>query len=184
MRLAALQWTVFVVPTLLWVKRAGWGFSQTFKLQAGTPKQLLTGLAAGPVLWLAVNAAIALRTGNAQEFAAAFAGGLPAAAAGGGAASPGMLLLGVGEGGDWGLQQGLMLLLFAAASPAGEDRSRNFCGLGYGIDQGRPGDRYHLMKTWGMCSGLGVTDCIVTLRLIFLSWRLQSRRSCCSAGCC
>jgi hypothetical protein len=126
-----LQWAAFVVPTLLWVKQAGWGVSQTFKLQAGSPKQLLTGLAAGPLLWLAVNAAIALRTGNAQEFAAAFTGGLPAtaaaaaaAAAGSGAASPEMLLLGVGDGGDWSLQQGLMLLLFAAASPAGEGRSR------------------------------------------------------------
>jgi hypothetical protein len=69
---------------------------------------------------LCINAAIALRTGNAQQFTAALTGGLPAAA-GEAAVSPGMLLLGLSDGGSSaGVQQVLLLLLFAAASPAGE----------------------------------------------------------------
>lgn len=83
---------------------------------------LHAGLLAGPLLWLCINAAVALRTGNAQQFAAAFTDGLGAAdaAAADVAASPGMLLLGVGAGGIVSMQQVLLLLVFAAASPAGK----------------------------------------------------------------
>jgi hypothetical protein len=86
------------------------------------------------VLWLCINAAIALRTGNAQQFTAAFTGGLPTdvAAAVDGAVNPGLLLLGVGDGGSAGLQQVLLLLLSAAVSPAGGVDSQhtlcNACG--------------------------------------------------------
>lgn len=77
-------------------------------------------LVAGPVLWLCLNAAIALRTGNFQQFTAAFTGDLPTAAAAVDAAvTPGLLLLGVGDAGGVGVQQAALLLLFAAASPAG-----------------------------------------------------------------
>lgn len=78
-------------------------------------------LLAGPVLWLCINAAIALRTGNTQQFTSAFTGGLPTdvAAAVDGAVTPGLLLLGVSDGGGAGVQQVLLLLLSAAVSPAG-----------------------------------------------------------------
>ena len=80
------------------------------------------GLCAGPVLWLGINAAVALRTGNAQQLTAALTGGLPAASADG-AVSPGMLLLAVGDGGSVSLQQVLLLLACAAVSPAGADNA-------------------------------------------------------------
>lgn len=84
------------------------------------------------MLWLAINAAVALRTGNFEQFTAALSGSLPttaaagattlAGAADGAAVTPGMLLLGVGsDAGSGGIsaQQVALLLLFSAVSPAG-----------------------------------------------------------------
>lgn len=42
-RLAALQWAVFVLPSLLWIKRSGWDLPKTLKLQPSTLRQYVTG---------------------------------------------------------------------------------------------------------------------------------------------
>lgn len=122
LRLALLQWTVFVLPTMVCAKRSGWSLIKTLKLQPSTAKYYITGLLSGPALWLAINAAVALRTGNMPDVFSAWTNGAPSVAAAGaaadGAISPGMMLLGVGNGGTASIQQVLLLLLFAAASPA------------------------------------------------------------------
>jgi hypothetical protein len=75
------------------------------------------GLAAGPVLWVLINVAIAIKTGNTDTWLAA-AGD---AASSSSSSSPGVLLLGGGGGGAGvGWVQLPQLLLAAAASPAGE----------------------------------------------------------------
>jgi hypothetical protein len=75
------------------------------------------GLAAGPVLWALINAAIAIKTGNTDAWLAA-AGD---AASSSSSSSPGVLLLG-GGGSEAGVgwMQLPQLLLAAAVSPAGE----------------------------------------------------------------
>lgn len=73
------------------------------------------GLAAGPVLWLAVNTAIAIKTGNTDILAGA-AAGAASSSAGISEVGSGALLLGAGLGDQ---QQVPVLLLSAAVSPAG-----------------------------------------------------------------
>ncbi|WIA43570.1 hypothetical protein OEZ86_010019 [Tetradesmus obliquus] len=115
-RLALLQWGAFVLPTLYWMRSKGWDVRAVLQLQQlGTLQQWLAGLAAGPVLWALINAAIAIKTGNTDTWLAA-AGDAANSSSG---SSPGVLLLG-GGGSEAGVGWGQLpqLLLAAAVSPA------------------------------------------------------------------
>ncbi|KAG2431016.1 hypothetical protein HYH02_013545 [Chlamydomonas schloesseri] len=131
--LAAMQWGVFVAPTVNWVVREKrWDAAAVFRLRGCSPGWLAAGVAAGSVLWLVTAAAISARTGTSllqlSGAAAAAGGGAAAAAAGAAAAtaaadavgaSPlsgllfGELLQRPGDVSQWAL-----VLLTSALSPA------------------------------------------------------------------
>ncbi|GLC39554.1 hypothetical protein PLESTB_001627600 [Pleodorina starrii] len=61
--LCAVQWILFVLPTLKYCRERGWDLGRLLRLRPCAPSWLLAGLALGPALWLATAAAIAARTG-------------------------------------------------------------------------------------------------------------------------
>ncbi|KAG2497465.1 hypothetical protein HYH03_004620 [Edaphochlamys debaryana] len=114
--LAAVQWGLFVGPTLWLCGDRGWDVRRAFRLCGCNPGWLAAGAAAGVVLWCGTAAAIAARTGvSLQELTGA------AAAAGGGGEGPlsgllfGELLTRPGDAGTWAAVLGTSALSPAVA---------------------------------------------------------------------
>ncbi|KAG2424438.1 hypothetical protein HXX76_014491 [Chlamydomonas incerta] len=115
--LAAMQWAVFVGPTVNWVRVKGWDAAAVFRLRGCSPAWLAAGVAAGSTLWLLTAAAISARTGTGLlQLSGA---GATAAAVDAAGSSPlsgllfGELLQRPGDVGQWAL-----VLLTSALSPA------------------------------------------------------------------
>eukprot|EP00198_Chlamydomonas_reinhardtii_P012958 XP_001702295.1 predicted protein [Chlamydomonas reinhardtii] len=115
--LAAMQWGVFVGPTVNWVRGKGWDAATVFRLRGCSPAWLAAGVAAGSALWLLTAAAISARTGTSLlQMSGA---GATTAAVDAVGSSPlsgllfGELLQRPGDPGQW-----VLVLLTSALSPA------------------------------------------------------------------